>query len=190
MQCFCRGCVACAYHPDKGCSVSFPVVQAQPGCATPTSDLASGKPTVPERFYFDLVSTQLWLCMAPKKRSSTGSVKTAFVDIKDVRPGQTVSVKGKVLSKSGTMTLGDVLWDYGVFRKQGWHSFQSLALQLLFLLCAQPHVCMLFSSPVSSLNEGPPNLELCGHGSMCRTARRGICFDSKLLVIKPDRSSH
>ena len=117
MQCFCRGCVACAYHPDKGCSVSFPVVQAQPGCATPTSDLASGKPTVPERFYFDLVSTQLWLCMAPKKRSSTGSVKTAFVDIKDVRPGQIMSVKGKVLSKSGTMTLGDMLWDYGVLRK-------------------------------------------------------------------------
>ena len=70
--------------------------------------------------------------MAPKKRSSTGSVKTAFVEIKDVKPGQTVSVKGKVLSKSGTMTLGDVLWDYVVFRKEGWHCFESLALQLFF----------------------------------------------------------
>ena len=47
--------------------------------------------------------------MAPKKRSSTGSVKTAFVEIKDVKPGQTVSVKGKVMTKSGTMTLGEVL---------------------------------------------------------------------------------
>ena len=28
-----------------------------------------------------------------------------IVEIKDVRPGQTVSVKGKVMSKSGTMTL-------------------------------------------------------------------------------------
>ena len=86
-------------------------VEAQPGCATFTSDLASAKPRASERFCFDLVSTQLRLCMAPKKRSSTGSVKTAFVEIKHVKPGQTVSVKGKVLSKSGTRTLGDVLWD-------------------------------------------------------------------------------
>ena len=43
--------------------------------------------------------------MAPKKRTSSGTVKTAFVEIKDVRPGQTVSVKGKVMSKSGTMIL-------------------------------------------------------------------------------------
>ena len=51
------------------------------------------------------MSRQLRVCMAPKKRTSTGTVKTAFVEIKDVRPGQTVSVKGKVMSKSGTMIL-------------------------------------------------------------------------------------
>ena len=102
------------------------------------SDLVSVKPTGSERFCFDLVSTQLWLCMAPKKRSSTGAVKTAFVDIKDVKPGQTVSVKGKVLSKSGTMTFGDMLWNCGVLRERGWESLQKRALHMVFLLCALP----------------------------------------------------
>ena len=137
---FCRSCRACAYREEKGCRVSVPAVQAQPGCATFTSDLASAKPRAPERFCFDLVSTQLWLCMAPKKRSSTGSVKTAFVEIKDVKPGQTVSVKGKVLSKSGTMTLGDVLWDCVKFGTEGGHSFESLALQLFSFWCNVPSV--------------------------------------------------
>ena len=78
--------------------------------------------------------------MAPKKRTSTGSVKTAFVEIKDVKPGQTVSVKGKVLSKSGTMTLGDVLWDWVKFGTEGGLSFEILALQLFSFWCNVPSV--------------------------------------------------
>ena len=117
------------------------MAQAELGCATPTSDLESVKATASEPLYFDLVSTQLWLCMAPKKRSSTGSVKTAFVEIKDVRPGQTVSVKGKVLSKSGTMTLGDVLWDYGVFRKQGVAQFSEPRFAVAFVAMC-PATCL------------------------------------------------
>ena len=47
-----------------------------------------------------------WLSMAPKKRTSTGAVKSAFVAIKNVKDGQTVSIKGKVLSKSAVVSFG------------------------------------------------------------------------------------
>ena len=110
-----------------------------------------------------------------EKRSSTGAIITAFVDIKDVKPGQTVSVHGKVLSKSGTMTFGDMLWNCGVFQERGWESLQKRASHMFFfVMCpAESFFCMLFSRT----DQGPPDLELCGHGSMCRTARREICFD-------------
>ena len=49
--------------------------------------------------------------MAPKKRTSTGAVKTAFVAVKNVKDGQTVSVKGKVLSKSAIVSFGYMFWN-------------------------------------------------------------------------------
>ena len=44
--------------------------------------------------------------MAPKKRKSTGEIKTNFVALSDVKPGQVVSVKGKVMTKTGVMIFG------------------------------------------------------------------------------------
>ena len=43
--------------------------------------------------------------MVPKKRTSTGAVKSAFVAVKNVKDGQTVSVKGKVMRKSGILNF-------------------------------------------------------------------------------------
>ena len=43
--------------------------------------------------------------MAPKKRNSTGAIKGTFVDVNSVKAGQVVSVKGKVMTKSGLMIL-------------------------------------------------------------------------------------
>ena len=42
--------------------------------------------------------------MAPKKRTSSGTVKNALVQLKNVKEHQVVSVSGKVMSKSGLMT--------------------------------------------------------------------------------------
>ena len=42
--------------------------------------------------------------MAPKKRTSSGTVKNAVVELKNVKEGQVVSVSGKVMTKSGLMT--------------------------------------------------------------------------------------
>ena len=86
---------------------------------TPNCDPVSVKPTGPELFFFDLVSRQPWLCMAPKKRTSAGAVKTAFVAIKNVKDGQTVSAKGKVLSKSAIVSFGYMFWNSWVFRAVG-----------------------------------------------------------------------
>ena len=42
--------------------------------------------------------------MAPKKRTSSGSIKNAVVSIDKVKEGDTVSVVGKILTKSGLLT--------------------------------------------------------------------------------------
>ena len=42
--------------------------------------------------------------MAPKKRTSAGAIKNAVVPIQRVREGDTVSVAGKILTKSGLLT--------------------------------------------------------------------------------------
>ena len=44
--------------------------------------------------------------MAPKKRTSSGTVKNALVQLKTVKEGQIVSVQGKVMSKTGVMICG------------------------------------------------------------------------------------
>jgi len=42
--------------------------------------------------------------MAPKKRTSSGTVKHVVVEMKTIKEGQVVSVSGKVMSKTGLMT--------------------------------------------------------------------------------------
>ena len=42
--------------------------------------------------------------MAPKKKTSLGTVKNAVVQLKNVKIGQVVSVSGKVMTTSGLMT--------------------------------------------------------------------------------------
>ena len=42
--------------------------------------------------------------MAPKKGTSSGTVKNAVVELKTVKEGQVVSVSGKIMSKTGLMT--------------------------------------------------------------------------------------
>ena len=44
--------------------------------------------------------------MAPKKRTSTGTVKNALVQLRTVKEGQIVSVQGKIMSKTGVMICG------------------------------------------------------------------------------------
>ena len=44
--------------------------------------------------------------MAPKKRTSTGTVKNAVVQLRTVKEGQIVSVQGKAMSKTGVMICG------------------------------------------------------------------------------------
>ena len=50
--------------------------------------------------------------MAPKKRTSAGTIKNAVVPIQRVKEGDTVSVAGKILTKSGLMRQGStgILW--------------------------------------------------------------------------------
>ena len=44
--------------------------------------------------------------MAPKKRTSSGTVKTAFQKIRDLTPNETISITGKVVTKTGSIFLG------------------------------------------------------------------------------------
>ena len=44
--------------------------------------------------------------MAPKKRTSTGTVKNALVRLRTVKEGPIASVQGKVMSKTGVMIYG------------------------------------------------------------------------------------
>ena len=44
--------------------------------------------------------------MAPKKRTSTRTVKNAMLELKTVKEGQIVSVQGKIMSKTGVMICG------------------------------------------------------------------------------------
>ena len=42
--------------------------------------------------------------MAPKKRTSSGTVKHVVVELKTIKEGQIASVSGEVMSKTGLMT--------------------------------------------------------------------------------------
>ena len=44
--------------------------------------------------------------MAPKKRTSTGTVKTAVQKIRALTPNEATSVTGKIMTKTGSMFLG------------------------------------------------------------------------------------
>ena len=62
---------------------------------------------------------QFWLSMVSKKEEFKRSFQNGFVAVKNVKDGQTVNVKGKVLSKSAIVSFGYKLWNSSVFRAVG-----------------------------------------------------------------------
>ena len=82
--------------------------------------------------------------MAPKKRTSTGTVKNSMVELKSVKEGQVVSVSGKVMTKSGLMTkvTTGTVWawveiqdseDGGKLRVKCFNSMAKIIAKLKFL---------------------------------------------------------
>ena len=117
--------------------------------------------------------------MAPKKRTSSGTVKHAVVELKTIKEGQVVSVSGKVMSKTGLMTKAQTgttwAWadiqdseDGGKMRIKGFKELAKRIAELKFLGTFDFHQFRVdrgFSVPWeaspgkgSSVDENPTNL--------------------------------
>ena len=100
--------------------------------------------------------------MAPKKRTSTGAVKTAFVSVKNVKDGQTVSVKGKVLRKSAIVSFGNIFSKILMFFGRG--GLQKRPVHKEFSCVSWEALCKVLPSTVFLSNQGHPKLEIRGRG--------------------------